>query len=132
MSSAARAELCVVRHERLLVNVLLVLEHSDRAGGFGDARSRGWRRRPPIAPAAVTIASDAFAQFLDLAPGRQDSARLDLGATSHQVRPAEARRPRCVAIGANVSSRERHRLLEALGDIGLGNDFAESWRREDR
>ena len=74
--------------------------------------------RASVAPVAL----DSFAQFLDLPSRRQDAARLDFRATSHEMRSAKHvavdgrdRRDRLV--------RERHRLLEALGDVGLGNDF---------
>ncbi len=114
-------ELCVVPDERLLVNVLLFLEHADRAGGFDDARVEAGDLGRQLRQ-HLSIAFDALAQLLDLTTGGQDAARLDLRATGHEMRPTEYvaldrrdRRERLV--------RERHRLLETLGDVCLGNDL---------
>ena len=54
------AELCVVPHKRLLVNVLLFLEHTDRAGGFDDARIEAGDLGRQLRQ-QLSIASDAFA-----------------------------------------------------------------------
>ena len=101
---AGARELRLVRDDRLLLAMLLGLQRRrsrDVACAIVSSSCADVRRRAAPAP---RVGRDALAQLLDLAPRRQDAARLDLGAAGHQVRPAQH---------VALERRDRRRRLRA-------------------
>ena len=74
----------------------------------------------PASRQRLAIRVDPIAQLLDFAPGREDAARLDLGAAGHQMRPAEDIALQRRDDGAWVCRENVDRLVEALGHVRFG------------